>query len=114
MRPPVSETSKVAVLEGPGLLVELIQNNTARAIRDLVPDGKNAGPVFVHGQFKAGFMVADFDSVIATLQQRGVKIAIGPFPASRDQRANAIIRDNAGNYVQIIGDYANPEPKAPE
>jgi hypothetical protein len=57
----------------------------------------------VHGIFKAGIVVDDFDRTIAQLRARGVQIAIGPFPATAQQPANAIIRDNAGNFIQFFG-----------
>ena len=92
---PVSSTPGVVVLEGGGLTVELIQHPEARAA------GKDA--ILDHGFFKAGFFVQDFDRVLATLRDRGVEIAYGPFPKRADQHANVIIRDNAGNLIQIFG-----------
>jgi hypothetical protein len=32
-----------------------------------------------------------------------VDIAIGPFPKRMDHPANVVIRDNAGNLIQILG-----------
>ena len=92
---PASDTPAVTVLEGGGLIVELIQHAQA------VPLGRD--PVLTHGFTKAGFVVQDFDRTLATLRQRGVEVAYGPFPARADQRANVIIRDNAGNLIQIFG-----------
>ncbi|MGH7471231.1 MAG: VOC family protein [Longimicrobiales bacterium] len=46
--------------------------------------------------FKAGIVVDDYDRTLATLRERGVSIVIGPFPARDGQRANVIIRDEAG------------------
>ena len=51
-------------------------------------------------------MADDFDAAVASLRAKGVPIVIGPFPARAEQRANAIIRDNDGNYIQIFGGYA--------
>jgi hypothetical protein len=31
-----------------------------------------------------------------------VPIAMGPFPRTAEQRANLIIRDNNGNYIQFV------------
>ena len=45
-----------------------------------------------------------FDSVVSQLRARGVEIAFGPFPARENQRANVLIRDNAGNLIQIFAD----------
>ena len=91
----------VAVLEGGGLVVELLQRDGARP---------PAGDVqLTHGFFKAGLTVKDLDRTLAVLRERGVEIAFGPFPASDTQRANAIVRDNAGNLIQLFGE----RPKRP-
>ena len=92
----------VIVLEGGGLIVELIEHDQARPLSGLDP-GRDAR--LVHGVFKVGFVVADFDETMARLRDRGVEIAYGPFPESAGQRANVLIRDNAGNLIQIFGEY---------
>ena len=56
----------------------------------------------VHDFFKAGIIVDDLDATLARLRERGVPIASGPFPARDGQRANATIRDNAGNFIQLF------------
>jgi len=43
------------------------------------------------------------DKSTAVILEGGGLIAIGPFPATREQRANAIIRDHAGNFIQFFG-----------
>jgi catechol 2,3-dioxygenase-like lactoylglutathione lyase family enzyme len=100
-RHPRVEQSEAVVLEGGGLIVELMKHD------DAVPMGKAAPAItrnyLVHGIFKAGIVVDDFDKTIGQLKARGIQIAIGPFPATKEQRANAIIRDNAGNLIQFFG-----------
>ncbi|HMC55167.1 MAG TPA: VOC family protein [Gemmatimonadaceae bacterium] len=98
-RYPKRGTTAGALLGGNGLEVELI-------VHDDASDPRGTEPVLTHGIFKTGFRVDDFDGTIAGLRARGVQIAYGPYPARRDQRANAIIRDNSGNLIQIFGDYA--------
>jgi catechol 2,3-dioxygenase-like lactoylglutathione lyase family enzyme len=101
LEPPRSADASVVVLEGGGLIVELLQHNEAKPLRSIAP---NAGENFkVHGFFKAGVIVEDFDRTIAAFRARGITIAIGPFPKSATQRANAIIRDNDGNLIQFFG-----------
>ena len=101
LEPPRSADASVVVLEGGGLIVELLQHNEAKPLRSIAP---NTGENFkVHGFFKAGVIVDDFDRTIAAFRARGITIAIGPFPKSATQRANAIIRDNAGNLIQFFG-----------
>ena len=85
-------------LEGNGLLVELIKNDDATTV--------TAEPEMRHGYFKGGAIVSDFDRAVALLRERGVEIAYGPYPARADQRANLIFKDNAGNLIQLFGDYA--------
>jgi catechol 2,3-dioxygenase-like lactoylglutathione lyase family enzyme len=101
MRPPKQDKSAVAVLEGGGLIVELLQRDDATALRQAAPSATESYQV--HGIFKAGVIVDDLDATLTALRSRGVEIAMGPFPASKEQRANAIIRDNAGNLIQFFG-----------
>ena len=101
MRPPKYEKSTAVILEGGGLIVELMHNEDAVPLSQAAP--AITRNYLVHGIFKAGIVVQDFDKTIASLKARGVPIVIGPFPATAEQRANAIIRDNAGNYIQFFG-----------
>lgn len=56
----------------------------------------------MRGIFKVGLLVDDLDATLGVLRSRGVAIAFGPYPATANQRANAIIRDNAGNLIQLV------------
>jgi catechol 2,3-dioxygenase-like lactoylglutathione lyase family enzyme len=100
---PLSTTDQASamVLEGGGLIVELIQHQGAVPLSKAAPTVKDH--LFVHGLAKAGFVVEDFDRTLGSLKARGVEIAFGPFPARSKQRANVIIKDNAGNLIQIFG-----------
>ena len=97
----VETKSAMVLLQGGGLTVELVQHDEAVPLRSFIPTPR--GSLYVHGIFKVGVTVENFDSGIATLRSRGVSIPIGPFPKRGDQPANAIIQDNAGNYIQIFG-----------
>ena len=101
MEPPRTNEAAVMVLEGGGLIVELLQHNGARPRSAAVPNARES--FRVHGIFKAGLIVDDLARTIAALRSRGVEIAYGPFPKSAAQRANAIVRDNAGNLIQFFG-----------
>lgn len=101
MRPPKIEKSTAVILQGGGLTVELMHHDDAVPLRTAAPSITRN--FLVHGIFKAGIFVDDFDKAIAGLKERGVPISIGPFPARDDQPANAIIRDNEGNFIQIFG-----------
>jgi catechol 2,3-dioxygenase-like lactoylglutathione lyase family enzyme len=98
--PPQGGTA-VTVLEGGGLTVELLQHANARSLSSACPGVGD--PQLVHGFVKAGFVVKDFDGVVAELRARGVDVAYGPFPASDTQKANVILRDNSGNLIQVFG-----------
>lgn len=98
---PRSGPADILVLEGGGLIVELIQHDEALAPLAVNPPVKEAH--LMHGFFKSGFIVEDFQSALATLKSRGVKIAYGPYAAKDGRRANVIIQDNAGNEIHIFG-----------
>ena len=101
LEPPKAGDVTAVILEGGGLLVELIQHDAAKPLGTVAPGVR--GGVYVHGYFKAGLLVEDFDRTIAALRARGIEIAYGPYPKSATQWANAIIRDNAGNLIQFLG-----------
>jgi catechol 2,3-dioxygenase-like lactoylglutathione lyase family enzyme len=99
-RPPPEEKAAIAVLEGNGLMVELLQLSDARPLSQAAP-GVGANHL-VHGYFKAGMVVENYEATLELLRARGVEIAMGPFPAQPGQRANVIVRDNAGNLIQFL------------
>jgi catechol 2,3-dioxygenase-like lactoylglutathione lyase family enzyme len=97
------EAIKGAIMEGNGLEVELMSHPSAVGPAD--PMDTNA-KILSRGIMKAGIRIANFDETITALRSRGVTIALGPFPARKDQRANALIVDNSGNLIQLFGDFA--------
>ena len=92
----------VTLLEGPGLIVELIEQDGALPLRNAAPSVKDGR--YLLGIFKVGALVRDFDRTVAMLRAHQVDIAFGPYPARDHQRANVIVRDNAGNLIQFFGD----------
>jgi catechol 2,3-dioxygenase-like lactoylglutathione lyase family enzyme len=101
MKTPMTAGAAVTVLEGEGLIVELIQHDGAVPLSQAAPTVKDR--LFLHGLAKAGFIVTDFAGTIARLKQRGVPFLYGPFPAREGQRANVIIQDDSGNLIQVFG-----------
>jgi len=91
----------VNVLEGGGLIVELVQRDGARSPRDGMP--ADSPPDLVRGIFKVGMIVDDFDGTVARLRAKGVEIVLGPYPPTPEQRANMLVKDNAGNLIQFFG-----------
>ncbi|MES2304324.1 MAG: VOC family protein [Gemmatimonadota bacterium] len=90
----------VVLLEGPGLSVELIQLDSARAGPER--------PEMQHGISKAGIIVSNFDSTVARLRARGITFFFGPYAPRNGNRANVAFKDNSGNLIQILGPYAAP------
>ena len=101
MQEPKRDKASFAVLEGGGLIVELVQLDDAKSLKQVAPSVTDRP--FLHGPFKSGMIVEDYERLLGTFKERGVEIAYGPFPARDRQRANVIIRDNAGNLIQIFG-----------
>jgi catechol 2,3-dioxygenase-like lactoylglutathione lyase family enzyme len=101
LQPPKTNQSTVIVLEGGGLIVELIQNEGAVSLTQAAPQIKDK--MLVYGIVKAGVVVNDFDKTVAALRAHNVTIAFGPYPASATQRANVIILDNERNLIQFFG-----------
>ena len=101
MNLPKQDKTAVAVLEGGGLIVELIQNDDALPLSTVAPSLTDN--IMVHGIFKAGVIVNDLDKLVAAFKERGVEIAFGPYPSRADQRSNVIIKDNSGNLIQFFG-----------
>ena len=101
MPPQRSGPGQAMVLEGGGLIVELVQHDEAVPLARLTPVLSDSFKV--HGFFKAGVIVDDVDKTLAMLEARGVPVAFGPFAAKEGRRANFIIRDNAGNLLHFFG-----------
>ena len=98
---PKRDRIAVTVLEGGGLIVELIQHDDAVALRKAAPAVSD--PQMIHGVFKVGLVVENFEQTLTRLKARRVEIAYGPFPARDRQRKNVVIRDNSGNLIQFFG-----------
>ena len=99
--PRTSLQPAVTVLEGRGLIVELIQNDNAVPVATAAPAIRD--PNLFHGLLKAGFIVEDFDATVALFRKNKVDITFGPYPSRSNQRANVIVKDNAGNLIQVLG-----------
>ena len=100
-QPAKANGTQVVILEGTGLTVELLKRDAGVPLSRIAPAVHDR--MLVHGIVKVGMAVDDLDAAIAALQARSVPIAFGPFPATADQRANLIIRDNEGNLIQLLG-----------
>ena len=101
MQVPAGAHPAVTVLEGGGLMVELVQHPDARGLRQVAPGLSDR--VMLHGLMKAGVIVEDFEQVVSALKSRGVTIVAGPFPKRDGQRANVVVQDDSGNLIQVLG-----------
>jgi len=97
----IKDRVSVTVLAGGGLVVELIHSDEAKSRAQAAPTVKE--DIGLHGFLKAGILVEGFDKAFATLKTKNVEIAYGPFPARENGMKNVIIRDNAGNLIQLFG-----------
>ena len=102
MQSPKTDGNQAVVLEGGGLMVELIRRDAAQAL-DKASGGKVKDNTLVYGFFKAGIVVDELEKTLAALKARGVEVAMGPYPAKENVLANVIVRDNAGNLIQFFG-----------
>src|SRR5574341_2119541 len=77
LRTPRQDKAAVVVLEGRGLIVELIQHDDAVPLGRAAPGVKDH--MLVHGLVKAGVVVEDFNGLVASLRSRAVRMAFGPY-----------------------------------
>lgn len=92
----------VTVLSGDGLLVELLQSDSAMSLSKAAPAVKDS--LHLYGIVKAGLIVDNFDKTVELLRARNIPIKMGPFPAQNSTGLkNLIIEDNSGNLIQFFG-----------
>ena len=106
LQPPPQPDGRMIALGGAGLMVELIERRGAAPLSAIAPQVKH--DTMVHGIFKAGIIVDNWEELLAGLKARNVPIAIGPFAATAEQRANLMIRDNNGNFIQFFSNRPAP------
>ena len=95
LRPPPSSGVSAVILEGDGLMVELIESE-----RSAPAQGND--PITRQGLFKVGVIVENYEAVLQRLREQGVAFAFGPFPAGNGQRANFAVRDPSGTLLQFF------------
>lgn len=97
-----NKVAKFAILEGDGVLIELIQHAKAGDRNVLAPEATEAH--LIHGIFKAGMIVDDLDGLYAGLKRRGAIIAYDIMPAKDVPMRSFVVRDPEGNLVQFFGE----------
>lgn len=99
-RLPGTAQAKVALLQGQGLVVELVQHPDAFDVETRLPE--LAKRYLAHGLFKVGFYVADLDATMDRLEKRGAtfkgKVFTDPVLGAR----SILLLDNSGNVIQLF------------
>jgi len=99
-RLPGTETVKVALLEGDGLVVELIEDAQAFALRTRLPEVEKRH--LVHGLFKVGYFVPDLETTVARLKERGAAFRGGIVTDTLLSARSILLLDNSGNIIQLF------------
>lgn len=99
-RLPGNAQVKVALLQGDGLVVELVEHAEAFAPGSRLPELQKR--YLAHGLFKVGFFVADLDATIERLKKRGASFE-GRVIKDEVLGARAILLvDNSDNVIQLF------------
>jgi catechol 2,3-dioxygenase-like lactoylglutathione lyase family enzyme len=96
-----NKIAKFALLEGEGLIIELIQHRDAKTRAEAAPTIKQAYEL--QGIFKVGALVKDLDRVYREVKAKGVPIAYDLMRAKDVPLRSFSIRDAEGNYIQFFG-----------
>ena len=89
-----------------------VQAQQDRFLKLLVTQMKNQDPLNPMDNAEITSQMAQLSTVtgieklnetLAAFRERHIDIAYGPFPARPNQRANVIVRDDAGNMIQVFG-----------
>jgi hypothetical protein len=96
-----NKIAKFALLEGKGILIELIQHSKASARSVVAPSVTD--PYQIHGIFKVGLIVSNLDEVYAGLKRQNVPIAYDLMPAKDVPMRSFSVRDPEGNLLQFFG-----------
>ena len=98
---PRTEKFGLAILEGSGFMIEIVQSEKAIPLQDAAPslDSKTS----IQGIYKIGVLVDDLEKVVSLLREKQIPIAMGPFPTRPNRRSNLAIHDNNRNVIFFIG-----------
>jgi hypothetical protein len=96
-----NQIAKFAILEGDGILIEMIQHSKAQPRKAVAPSVSDA--VQIHGIFKVGVLVRDLDVIYSHLKKRNITIAYDFMRAKDVPMRSFAARDPEGNLVQFFG-----------
>jgi len=110
-RLPGNPKVKVALLQGDGLIVELIEHSEAFRLESRLPELQKR--YLAHGLFKVGFFVSDLDATIERLRQRGATFKGELFTDERLGARSILLLDNSANVIQLFERVAVSPANAP-
>jgi hypothetical protein len=90
LRPPKFDGATAVILEGNGLIVELVQRDDAMPLSKAAPSVTQNSRV--HGFFKAGIIVDDFDATVARLRRAAWR---SPWVPTRRRRRSGRMSSSA-------------------
>jgi catechol 2,3-dioxygenase-like lactoylglutathione lyase family enzyme len=93
--------AKFALLEGEGVLVELIQHREAKDRSAVAPSATEAYQI--HGIFKVGMIVEGLEGIYSRAKEQHIPIAYDMMPAKDIPLRSFSVRDPEGNLVQLFG-----------
>lgn len=99
-RLPKVTPAKVALLQGNGLVVELVEHPGAFDLEARLPELDKR--YLAHGLFKVGFFVADLDALVKRLKARGAVFKGEVFTDSVLGARSILVLDNSGNMIQLF------------
>jgi catechol 2,3-dioxygenase-like lactoylglutathione lyase family enzyme len=96
-----NKIARFAILDGDGLVVELIQHTQASDRSVVAPTA--TGAHMIHGIFKTGMVVPDLDVLYARFTNQGIAIVNELMPAKDMAMRSFAVRDPEGNLLQFFG-----------
>lgn len=89
------------ILESDFYLVELSQHKTGQSLKQAAPQiDRN---YLLHGFFKVGFYVKDFESAVNFLKENNVQFFGRIIEDEKHGIKFTLIKDNSGNILQVFG-----------
>jgi Glyoxalase/Bleomycin resistance protein/Dioxygenase superfamily len=99
-RLPPSPQTKVALLQGGGLIVELVEHSEAFDLETRLPELRKR--YLAHGLFKVGFFVSDLDATVERLKSRGATFKGKLFTDEVLGARSILLLDNSQNIIQLF------------
>lgn len=89
------------ILESDFYLVELSQHKTGQSLKEAAPQIER--DYLLHGFFKVGFYVKDFEAAINFLKENNVQFFGRIIEDEKHRIKFTLIKDNSGNILQVFG-----------